>query len=121
LIYDPSGWRATRDLGGLDPPTPRAYFASCIFGAGLLVWGGNDSFPGAETESDFHLFDFGLACWVKLVVFGLKKVNGETTLHNVILHRKNHTMTAVLDSRITGMVRNSRLPWIKPQNKLLMK
>ena len=30
-------------------------------------------------------------------------------------------MTAVLDSKITGMVRNSRLPWIKPQNKLLMK
>jgi hypothetical protein len=68
VTHDPNGWRATRNLGRLAAPSPRAYYGSCIYGAGLLIWGGMDSYPGASTESDFNLFDFGLACWVKVCI-----------------------------------------------------
>lgn len=65
---DVESWEKSRSLGSVEPPTPRSFHSSCIFGAGLFVWGGVDSYTGAKIESDWHLFDFGLGCWIQVNV-----------------------------------------------------
>ena len=80
----------------------------------MLVWGGHDSYPGAQTESDFHLFDFGLACWVKVTILELTQKQGQSKLKYIVRPRRNQTMTSVMDTTIQGVKRNSRLPWVLP-------
>jgi len=79
------------------------------------VWGGIDSYPGAKVESDWHLFDFGLGCWIKLNVSEIiENELGVTRVVSMSKHRKMHTMTPVLDINISNFVKYSRLPWVLP-------
>lgn len=118
VLKDRKLWENTKDLAWQEPPSPRAFMGSCVFGAGLFIYGGIDSFPCAKVESDWHCFDFGLGCWVR--VYAKELVNTATGVRLIPLqkHRKMHSLTAAIDPDMPAL--RSRLPWIQHSSGLYM-
>lgn len=110
-------WMALRKKAVAEMPEARAHHVGAVFGAGLFVHGGQSG-EGSKTLADWNLFDFGLQVWINCSV---EEVYPDESQSDFIHHRKYHSLTPVVESKLTNGRELTRLMWCNPLQELIRK